>query len=110
MVHRDGISDAMKTHDQEALHQFFAAYFHEDWPEEFTNPDEAISAYVAEGRRQDELEELATRIASYAGGCSDDKALERSLFADLGCYYVPSADRLTARDWLLHVAHRLRSG
>ena len=92
----------------EKLYQFFAGYFHEDWTVDSENPDEVLNELVAEGRTRSELEELAGLIDDYLDTRSD-VSLEHALFTELGCYYTPSADGLSARAWLKHVSGQLRA-
>ena len=40
----------------------------------------------------------------------NDSELEEKLFSELGCYYVPGADGITARAWLQSVAAQLLEG
>jgi hypothetical protein len=95
--------------EQDALRQFFGAYFHEDWPMDAGGPDEVVASFLREGRSAEELSRLAQMIDAYAAMASDDAALERALFTDLWCYYIPSADGVGARAWLRHVANLIRA-
>jgi CdiI immunity protein len=108
MAHNHGVSDAMTKQDQRELHQFFAGYFHEDWPVDALNPDDVISSFIAAPHPAGELSRLADLVDSYACHLSNDETLEQALFMDLGCYYSPSVEGLSARIWLRHVASRLR--
>jgi len=88
------------------LFQFFGAYFHQDWDYE-GSPDEILSSFIQQHHAPKELADLADRIDAYVEARTDD-ALAAALSTELGCSYVPSADGMTARDWLRHVAARLR--
>jgi hypothetical protein len=99
----------MKENVPNELKQFFGAYFHEDWPHDAATSDEVIAGFISEGRSPEELSRLADMIDAYVIAAPTDEALEEGLFAELGCYYVPSADGLRVDAWLRHVANRLRS-
>jgi hypothetical protein len=92
------------------LYQFFAGHFHEDWPVEASTPDGIIREFLAQNHDPEKLGRLADLIDEYIGSAKSDDALERGLFHELGCYYMPSADGLSERAWLEHVAKRLREG
>ena len=87
---------------------FLSAYFHEDWGEEAQDPARVVSNYLDEGWRAAELLDIAEQIERYVARFADDKALDKSLFEDMGCYYSPSADGKTARAWLLELISSLR--
>jgi len=93
--------------DFEDLKNFFSSYFHEDWPEEAQDPAQIISLYLAEGWNAEDLLNLAGEIRRFADSHPDDKELEHALFSELGSYYSPSADKISARTWLLDVASTL---
>ncbi|NJL27534.1 MAG: hypothetical protein HC897_06365 [Thermoanaerobaculia bacterium] len=93
----------------EDLRQFFGAYFHQDWCLDANEPDQIVQQYLSEGRSLKELTRLALLIEKYAELMDDDSALERALFSDLWCYYMPSADGLAAHAWLRHVASLLKA-
>ena len=42
------------------------------------------------------------------GAASGRDYPEMSLFRDFGCYYIPSADHVSAREWLLELQARAR--
>ena len=98
----------MSTIEFSKLKDFFSAYFHEDWVLEAENPDQVVSNYLAFGWNAKELKELASQMARFTESISDDAALEQALFSELGCYYIPSVDKVSARAWLQHIASELR--
>jgi hypothetical protein len=94
----------MTARNFDELKDFFSGYFHEDWVLEAEVPDQIISSYLACGRSSKDLRELAGQMLRFADAYSDDVALEQALFSELGCYYLPSVDKISAREWLQHVA------
>ena len=95
-----------QNYDHAALTNFFSAYFHEDWPCEAETPTEVVQAYLGTASQSDAAR-LRTAIIGFVEHERDNTALEKKLMPELGCYYLPSADGLTARDWLLSVADLL---
>jgi hypothetical protein len=89
------------------LKTFCSSYFHEDWVLEAENPEQVVSSYLASGWSSAELNELAGEMRQFARSYPDDAALERALFSELGCYYMPSADHISAREWLEHITSRV---
>ncbi len=58
----------------------------------------------------DEAMRLREAIMSYLAQTEDVRTLETSLGAELGCYYLPSADGISAYAWLTEVAGILAEG
>lgn len=94
---------------KELLKQFFGVYFHEDWNVEAKDPKEIVAMYVAD-ITEDHRRTVGRAILEYTDHVADDAELEEKLFSELGCYYAPGADGLTARDWLKMVAAQLLEG
>ena len=93
----------MNENKHNLLKEFFGGYFHEDFLLDVRNTSEVIADYV---KVTTDLERtiLSNAIQSYIKMFPDDGELERRLFFDLGCYYRPSADGFTAKDWLKKIA------
>lgn len=105
MVHSYGVSVAMN--EQEGLKDFFAAYFHEDWREEAKDAAGVLALYLAQNIDEDARRSLAHSIEAFAARHGSDAALEQALFSELGCYYMPSAEHRSAREWLAEIVTRL---
>lgn len=95
----------MTSADLHALKSFLSGYFHEDWDAEASEPDQVIAYYMASKPSPSTLEMIIAQIDQYLSVAGDD---EKRLLLDLGCYYLPSADGLGVRNWLIHVANQLR--
>lgn len=107
MAHRDRISGSIsKKEHKKVLFQFFAAYFHEDWSIEADTPDQILAKFV---RQNDEFQRdnLSRYISAFVHDHPDDRELGEALYKDLGCYYDPNSDGISARSWLLAVAAKL---
>jgi hypothetical protein len=80
-----------------ALWQFFGAYLHQDWREEYESPRAALRDFVSgdPGFAVD----LPTEIEQVLASTGDDAALEETL-VDLGSFFLPSRAGEDPRDWL----------
>lgn len=104
MANYYGVSDTMTAGDFAELKSFFSGYFHEDWEMDVSDPDEVVSQFLRSEPGSNEIDRIVDQIGRYVGTGRDDAAIERGLLEELGCYYMPSADGMSARDWLKHVA------
>jgi hypothetical protein len=88
-----------------ALEQFFGAYFHQDWDNEFESFQDAVSAYRT-GEPQETLWTARKELVELM-----QKDLDEGSFADaihrLGCYYDPASEGMTYRDWISLLGHAL---
>lgn len=92
------------------LAQFFGAYFHEDWDLDARDTDSVVDKYCSQQSGPQGPAMLADDISSLVASDLSEQALQTMLFDNLGCYYDPSADGLSARLWLQAVAARLEEG
>jgi len=90
---------------REKLRQFFGAYFHQDWDIEYGTPEQALSAAIR--GHESQREELSRFVGLFIEEHPDDEDLDQALWSDLGCEYLPSADGISSRAWLVDVAARL---
>jgi len=88
------------------IKNFFASYFHEDWLVEANDTAQVVSRYLAEVWNAEERRGLSNQITRFIDIYANDVALEEALFSELGCYYQPSADGISARVWLQDIASR----
>src|SRR5882757_8424476 len=99
------------TNDQILLTNFFGAYFHEDFLCDAGSPSDVVALDVKEPRvTLEHLRKLNNAILDYSRRCNTDAELEEKLFSELGCYYRPSVEGLTARTWLQSIASKLLEG
>lgn len=100
----------MITESQRAtLRQFFAGFFHQDWRVEADTPDQVISNYANQLTDRSTLGELSEAIAAFIADHPDEDDLANALFRQLGCYYAPKAIGESTKQWLLHVAEKLKA-
>lgn len=90
----------------ELVSDFLSAYFHEDWICESPSTRAVVEQYIRSSPRSS-LKDLHDAIVAYVEDFSDEAELSKALFFQLGCYYRPEADGLSAREWLLAVARSL---
>jgi hypothetical protein len=93
--------------ERERLRQFFGSYFHQDWDIEYGTPEQALSAAIR--AHESQRKELGRLVELFVEEHPNDEDLDQELWRDLGCDYLPSADRMSSRAWLLSVAARLDS-
>jgi hypothetical protein len=91
------------------LKDFFAAYFHQDWDCDADTPRQVVDDYLRVGWPKKHLDTLSMAIRRYADSHANDAELEEKLLSELGCYYLPSADGISAREWLQMIADQLAS-
>ena len=92
----------MNIDDHDDLTNFFSSYFHEDWMCEAETTTQMVQIYLSTALPA-EVAQLREAIMAYAENEPDDEILEKKLFSELGCYYLPNTDGLTAKDWLMSV-------
>lgn len=86
-----------------ALRSFFSAYLHEDWRVEFTDTHLAAKSFLDQEPDQHLLKQIVDEIDAYLNLKRSDLEVEKGLFDELGCYYLPSGEGLNPRDWLRSV-------
>ena len=95
-----------KETQQSVLSNFFSAYFHEDWACDAESPEAVVAEYLRTATAR-EVRSLSQAIREYARAFNSDTELEEKLFTDLGCYYRPSAQGISAKAWLEAIANQL---
>lgn len=94
--------------DFEAVKGFFSAYFHEDWCLDADDSTQVVAAYLRERPDRVALGSIARGIQLLVERHVPDEELEKVLFREFGCYYLPSADGRSARAWLQQVGEEIR--
>lgn len=96
----------MSEKEFQNLRTLFGGYLHQDWPDEFSTPDEAITAFK-EGNSQESVEGACKELDEVIPLIEQMQAPEKFLCDVLWCYYCPEADGLTIVKWLEHVRKKL---
>ncbi len=99
----------MKKIDFSELRSFLSGYFHQDWNLDASEPDEVIFQFLRSRPTSNEVDRIAAQIGQYLDVENDDATVERGLLEELGCCYSPSADGMSARQWLMHATDLLLS-
>jgi hypothetical protein len=92
------------NNDQEALKNFMAAYFNQDWPDIDGSSEAVVLHYF---RDQDSIEELSwvlRALRELIEGDDGDEALSNRLLNEFGCYFYPPGAGLSTRAWLQTLA------
>lgn len=94
--------------DFEAVKEFFSAYFHEDWCSDAEDSTQVVAEYLRERPDRATLRSIARGIQLLVERHTPDDEMENVLFREFGCYYLPSADGRSAREWLQEVGDEIR--
>ncbi|WP_130301026.1 MULTISPECIES: contact-dependent growth inhibition system immunity protein [unclassified Duganella] len=89
----------------EALHQFFGGYFHQDWQLDDPTWQDVISRFLSESDPSDSAQ-VATGIEGLLSNLASDEALCRAVH-ELGCDYWPGS-AAQMRTWLMQLVPELR--
>ncbi|MGF6111661.1 hypothetical protein HKK52_18005 [Pseudomonas sp. ADAK2] len=91
------------------LHQFFGAYFHQDWTVEHETAEQVIDAFLADSDSED-LTIVRGEITALLNQGKDEMELRNYLLQELSCYYCYWNVWESGVSWLLHIADRLANG
>jgi hypothetical protein len=93
----------------DSLAQLLGCYFHQDWPDEFNDDNEALNALI-ESEPEEKIAEGVMEIDRLLrAGLTDDK-LRAILTDQVGCYFEPASERLDYVQWLHRVRNTLERG
>lgn len=111
LLHSDSVSGAMRRgrlipYDDSPLATLFSAYFHQDWMLEGPDARAVLEKFIAEVE-PDEIREAKEQAEALLTALNE-RQLARTV-RRMGLYYLPQADGLTYRDWLVSVAETLGS-
>jgi hypothetical protein len=95
----------MKTYDLPALEQFFGCYFHQDWVDEFSTSEQAVSAFKI-GSAIEDINSVCEELGRLLLLPEQGEELQNVL-RELGCYYNPAAVGLTIPGWLEQLQENL---
>jgi hypothetical protein len=88
-----------------SLRQFLAGYFHQDWTEDASDPDDIIKEFVNDSDNA-VLAGVRTELNKLLNQDLSDAELG-GLLLKLGCAVHYPAFGMTAREWLTHVRVRV---
>lgn len=84
------------------LGQIMGCYFHQDWPYEFDNDIDVLQTIVKSEPREkiiasiNEIDELLLKAPP-------EDELKTILLEEIGCYFEPSSQEITCKQWLKRV-------
>jgi hypothetical protein len=90
--------------DQEALKNFMAGYFNEDWFDDNASPEEVVLRYFQDQDSAEELSSVLRALRELLDSYDSDQILSLRLLREFGCYNDPLGVRLSTRGWLQTLA------
>ncbi|MEZ7179435.1 contact-dependent growth inhibition system immunity protein [Pseudomonas mosselii] len=91
------------------LSHLLGCYFHQDWPEEYSDSAEALRNMLVDEPREmhvagvREIDEVLSFNLS-------EKALEQLVVQEIGCFFAPDSEGLDYAGWLRKVREVLADG
>ena len=90
------------------LTQFFSSYFHQDWPLEAETASDVVNNYRS-SEPPESIEAASQELSQLLEMPIAPADLETFIFDELGCYYDPTSDNQTVREWLESVQKSLNN-
>jgi hypothetical protein len=97
------------NHELPELHDFFGAYFHQDWLIEYDTPDKIIADFLQTSDPEIILS-VCKELQSLLSQNKDELALRNYLLRNLSCYYCYWNEWASGQEWLNHVLAVLQNG
>lgn len=88
------------------LHDFFGAYFHQDWTAEHETPEEVINAFLAESGVEN-IQLVQQELNALLAQSKEESELRGYLLQELSCYYSYWNAWESGESWLRHIVNRL---
>jgi hypothetical protein len=85
-----------------ALGQLLGCYLHQDWLDDYDNYSSALQAVVTSEPKEKIAAGVGEIDALLVRGLPE-KDLKAILVEQIGCYFDPSSDGLTYKQWLIRV-------
>ncbi|MDL5601634.1 contact-dependent growth inhibition system immunity protein [Bacillus subtilis] len=92
--------------DLPELHDFFGAYFHQDWMMEHDSADLVLTSFLDEAGEA-ELILIRNELQTLINWGKNEAALRSYLLSELSCYYCYWNDWRSGEIWLLHIMSKL---
>ena len=91
------------------LEQFFGGYYHQDWVQDHSFPDNVV--YFYRGDVDDETRcKFVEEISSLLSRNLSESALEHFIFNEKGCSYDYKKEWNFSREWLIHLRDIVSAG
>jgi hypothetical protein len=88
------------------LHDFFGAYFHQDWLVEHETAEQVLDSFLTESH-VDDLIVVLKELNALINLKKDELVLKEYLLKELSCYYCYWNAWPSGEAWLRHIASRL---
>ncbi|QVW23802.1 hypothetical protein KJF94_28885 [Pseudomonas hormoni] len=88
------------------LHDFFGAYFHQDWMVEHDSAEEVIDTFLADSDPED-LKLVRQELGFLLEQRKGEMELREYLLKELSCYYCYWNEWESGKAWLRHIAKKL---
>ena len=88
------------------LHDFFGAYFHQDWLVEHETAEQVLDSFLTESH-VDDLMVVLKELNALLNQKKDEQVLREYLLKELSCYYCYWNAWPSGEAWLRHIASRL---
>ncbi|MGJ7518215.1 contact-dependent growth inhibition system immunity protein [Pseudomonas baetica] len=88
------------------LHDFFGAYFHQDWTVEHDTAEQVIDAFLSESDARD-LKAVKQELYELLDQKRAELELRTYLLRELSCYYCYWNEWESGESWLRHIANKL---
>ncbi len=92
----------MNMKNYSILGQLLGCYFHQDWPEEFSNSSGVIHE-ITNTESRDRLLAGAAELDQLIALKLSEEDCREIMIAKIGCFFEPGSEGLTYADWLLRV-------
>ena len=98
-----------KNNTHELLLQFFGGHFHQDCLLDADSPEAIVAEYIEDTKTysNEQILILSKAICEYAGRFETDRELENGLYHECGCFYMPSGEGRSAKEWLASLVKQL---
>jgi len=90
------------------LTEFFSSYFHQDWPLEASSASDVVENY-RNSESPESIESVLAELTQLLEMPIAKPDLETFILEELGCYYDPSSENQTVREWLHWVQESLQN-
>jgi hypothetical protein len=100
--------DHLRNKQKEILKNFFGGTFHQDFLRDHKNWQDALERYKRDSTVE-QRKEVARLIHNFYSARVDSAVLEKELFSEFGCYYIPSTDGISAAEWLQRIEREIAS-
>ncbi|WP_095196541.1 contact-dependent growth inhibition system immunity protein [Pseudomonas sp. Irchel 3A7] len=89
------------------LHDFFGAYFHQDWTAEHQTSEQVIDAFLTDSGSL-EVRNVRQELGLLLNQRMDEPLLKEFLLRELSCYYCYWNEWESGQSWLRHIFDRLK--